>query len=340
MFRDARRWWYAQPGPPPPRGELYEAGGTPIASGEPSGSDGRNFRIEAELASGTYYVAVTGAPGRARGYAVSARARGTFDHAGDMRTATPLPLRDVLDLARATPDMLLGTAGRVWPTTADVDAFRLDVARERTVVRVRTSGGTALHARLVHAGEALTEVASDDRGGDIDLEATLDPGVYYLLIGGRETGAYRVLAWGYEAGHAPPDKAGFDALVAGKSLSALHLEAARFGPARRFSGTLDKAHRSGRYTYERARCGNVGWVELEYDDGGRCSIVLHHAAPTRGGRVSRATTRRGRGRTSGYSTAKSPRYPIRGWRSPSARLSARTQWPGRRNRSRWRTCHR
>ena len=150
------------------------------------------------------------------------------------------------------------------------------------MVKVRTSGGTALHARLVHAGEPSVEIASADSGGDISLETPLDAGVYYLIVGGYETGAYRLLARGHELGDAPPDKAAFDALVRGKTLSAAHLEAVRFRPARRFTGTLKNAHRGGRYTYERHTCRDLqfppasltGWLDLEYDDGGRCTVVL------------------------------------------------------------------
>ena len=256
------------------RGELYDRRGELIASDWASGSGGHNFRIVAELAVGIYYVAVKGAPGARGSYSVSARLGGAFDHPATLRSATRLQVHDALDLARVTPDMLLGTAGRIWPSAADVDAFRLDVPRDGTVVRARTSGGTALHARLVRAGEPSVAVASDDSGGNIDLETPLDAGVYYLVVGGHETGAYRLLAWSYEPGFAPPDKAAFDGLVAGRSLSGPFIETVRFCSARRLKSRTDYTLPSGSYTYERGACPHTGWLELEHGDGDRCTALL------------------------------------------------------------------
>ena len=264
------------------RGELYDGRGELIASNEASGPGGHNFRIVAGLAAGIYYLAVTGVPGARGGYAVTARAGGAFDHPDALRAATRLRLHDVFDLARVAPDMLLGTAGRIWPSAADVDAFRLDVARDGMVVRIRTSGGTALHARLVHASEPSVEVASDDRGGDIDLETPLDAGVYYLVVGSHETGAYRLLAWSHEPGFAPPNKAAFDALVIGRSLSGPSLKTVLFCSARRFKARRWHLFPGGTYTYERGACPHTGWLDLQYgddypqygDDSHRCEALL------------------------------------------------------------------
>ena len=63
---------------------------------------------------------------------------------------------------------------------------------------MRTSGGIDLHARLLDS--ALAEVASDDRGGNVRIDTELDAGVHYLVIGGHETGNYRVLASGDATG--------------------------------------------------------------------------------------------------------------------------------------------
>ena len=274
------------------RGRLFARSGRLIASDEDSGPGGRNFEIAAELSTGIYYVAVTAAPGARGEYAVAARVGGASDHTALPWTSTRLPLYGAEDLARASPDMLLGTSGHIWPAE-DEDVFRLDVPRDGLLVRVRTSGGTALHARLSQAGDGLVEIASADPIGDIRLETRLDAGIYYLRIGGHETGAYRVLAWGYEPGFAPPDKATFDHLVAGGLLVGAQIESVHFRPERRFESRMGEAaaddgdvRRSrpllgdGRYSYERGACRDWGWLELDYDDGGRCLIGLSFESET------------------------------------------------------------
>ena len=252
------------------RGELYDSSGALIAADQGSGPGGRNFRITQELSAGIYYLAVTGAPGE---YAVTARPGGAFDHADGPWTSTRLPLHETDDLARVSPDMLLGTAGRIWPK-ADEDVFRLDVGRDRTVVRIRTSGNTPLYAHLTHDGEALVEVASNDSSGNVHIEAHLDAGVYYLRIGGHETGAYRVLAWGYDPGFAPPDKAAFDRLVAGKSLLGLYDTYDFRAASRSFKARWDGWELLGSYAYERGACPDAGWLQLEYHYGRRCEALL------------------------------------------------------------------
>lgn len=38
-------------------------------------------------------------------------------------------------------------------------------------------------------------IASDESAGNFRIEATLDAGIYYVAVEGREVGTYRVLAW-------------------------------------------------------------------------------------------------------------------------------------------------
>ena len=71
--------------------------------------------------------------------------------------------------------------------------FRLDVP-EPMDVAVRSAGGTDVTGRLLDS--SLTEIAADDSEGNFRMEARLDPGIHYVEVGGRETGTYRVLAWG------------------------------------------------------------------------------------------------------------------------------------------------
>ena len=115
------------------------------------------------------------------------------DHGGTASTATLLTLYAEADLDRVTPSALLAAPGRIAPTDADVDVFRLDVP-EPVDVTVRSAGGTDVTARLLDS--SLTELAADDSEDNFRMEARLDPGIHYVEVGGRETGTYRVLAWG------------------------------------------------------------------------------------------------------------------------------------------------
>lgn len=171
------------------RGELFDASGASIASDEGSGPGGHNFSIREQLRAGIYYLTVTGAPGS---YAVDARLTGRLDQGAAPAAAALLPLFTERELAPVAPRILLAAAGRIWPTAADVDVFRLDVPDDDTRVTVRTSGGTALRGRLVDA--SLTEVAADRQGDDIRIETQLGAGIYYLSVTGHTTGNYRVLA--------------------------------------------------------------------------------------------------------------------------------------------------
>ena len=59
---------------------------------------------------------------------------------------------------------------------------------------VRSAGALDTYAYLRDADGM--ELAMDDGDGAFRIEATLDAGVYYVEVGGHETGRYRVLAWG------------------------------------------------------------------------------------------------------------------------------------------------
>ena len=181
-------------GPTDTRGELRDVDGGLIASDDDSGPGGHNFRIEQTLAAGIYYLAVSGSAG---GYSITARLVDALDQGDTAATSSLLTLYSEADVARVSPSILLATPARIWPSTADVDVFRLDVPHDRTAVTVRSSG-SPIHARLVDS--SLTEVTADNEGGSARLEATLDAGVYYVLVGGHERGAYRLLAWGDAAG--------------------------------------------------------------------------------------------------------------------------------------------
>ncbi|MYB37304.1 MAG: beta-lactamase family protein [Gammaproteobacteria bacterium] len=171
------------------RGELLDGSGTRIQSDENSGA-GDNFRIVVDLEPGIYYVEVSGSAGD---YSVFARLGDAPDHGDTAATATLLTLYDEADLAEVSPNALLAMSGRIWPSTADVDVFRLDVRRDASEVTVRTAGPTDTYGRVLDG--ALNELASDDGEGSFLIEVRLDTGTYYVEVGGHEVGAYRVLAW-------------------------------------------------------------------------------------------------------------------------------------------------
>ncbi|MCY3812888.1 MAG: hypothetical protein OXH15_13920 [Gammaproteobacteria bacterium] len=137
-------------------GELVTGSGVLVATDEDSGS-GTNFRIEAELSAGVYYLAVSGDPGP---YAVNARLAGRSDHGDTPATSSLLPVRTAAELEAAEPNILLATSGRIHPTTQDVDVFRLDVGREGAIVVRSSPNDLDLDGVLIGADGAT--VAEDD----------------------------------------------------------------------------------------------------------------------------------------------------------------------------------
>ena len=171
------------------RGQMLDGFGAWIASDDDSGARD-NFQFVADLEPGIYYVQVSGSIGD---YSVAAQLADARDHGDTAATATLLKLYNETDLARVTPNALLATASRIWPSTADVDVFRLDVARDAANVTVRTAGTTDTHGRVLDG--AQNELASNDADGGFQIEVRLDAGTYYVEVGGHEVGGYRVLAW-------------------------------------------------------------------------------------------------------------------------------------------------
>ena len=176
-------------GPTDTAGVLRDASGAELASAD-TGGPAANFSIARELAAGMYYLEVSGAAG---GYAVSAQLGGASDVGDTAGLSKLLPLYSGDDLANST-QALLSTGSEIDAAGTDVDVFRLDVPRDMTAVTIRSVGGTDTFAYLRDA--SLTELAMDDGDGAFRIETTLDAGIYYIEVGGHETGRYRVLAWG------------------------------------------------------------------------------------------------------------------------------------------------
>ena len=178
-------------GPTDVRGELLDGTGARLLSDDDSGPGGHNFVVRADLEAGIYYVAVSGETGD---YAVMARLGAAPDHGETEATATLLTLYAEADLGRVSPGALLAAPGKIAPTVADVDVFRLDVPGNRMAVTIRSVGGTDVFARLLDS--SLNEIGSGDNDGNFRIEERLERGIYYVVVGGRETGTYRILAWG------------------------------------------------------------------------------------------------------------------------------------------------
>ena len=177
-------------GPTDTMGTLRDGAGTELATAD-TGGPAMNFSISQELAPGPYYLEVSGAAGS---YAVSAQLGGDSDHGDTAGLSTLLPLYSQDDVDNIKPQALLSTAAEIDAAETDMDVFRLDVPMDMTDVTIRSAGSLDTYAYLRDADGM--ELAMDDSDGAFRIEATLDAGVYYVEVGGHETGRYRVLAWG------------------------------------------------------------------------------------------------------------------------------------------------
>ena len=171
-------------------GVLRNGAGDELASAD-TGGPAMNFSITEELAPGVYYLEVSGAAGS---YAVNALLGGDSDHGGTAGLSTLLTLYSQDDVDNIQPQALLSTTAHIDAAETDIDVFRLDVPQDMTDVTIRSAGSLDTFATLRDA--SLMEVAMDDRDGAFRIETTLDAGIYYVEVGGHETGRYRVLAFG------------------------------------------------------------------------------------------------------------------------------------------------
>ncbi len=177
-------------GPTDTMGTLRDGAGTELATAD-AGGPAMNFGITEELAPGVYYLEVSGAA--AGNYSVSALIGGDADHGDSAAQSTLLTLYSGDDVARV-PQTHLSTVGSIDAAETDIDVFRLDVPQDMTDVTIRSAGTLDTFATLRDA--SLMEVAMDDGDGAFRIETTLDAGIYYVEVGGHESGRYRVLAWG------------------------------------------------------------------------------------------------------------------------------------------------
>ncbi len=178
-------------------GVLRNATGDELAAAD-SGGPVMNFSITEELTPGVYYLAVsapTDGGGAAGSYAVSAQLGGDSDHGDTAGLSTLLPLYSQDDVDNIKPSALLSTAATIDAAETDIDVFRLDVPQDMTDVTIRSAGTLDTFATLRDA--SLMELEVDDpANAGFRIEITLDAGVYYVEVGGHQTGRYRLLAWG------------------------------------------------------------------------------------------------------------------------------------------------
>ena len=187
-------------------GNLKDSSGRLIATDDDTGP-GLNFRINAELDPGVYFLEVEDYFGTPDGdYAVAVQLAASGDHAETHQAATLLRLITAQELEGISPETLLSTAGRL--TANDTDMFRIDVLHDRTPVTIRSAGNTDTAGELYFADDyGLTLLAQDDDSGrmwNFQIETVLDRGVHYMRVtGDNDTGSYRILA----VAHDPPDEA-------------------------------------------------------------------------------------------------------------------------------------
>ena len=161
-------------------GVLYDSAGGEVATDDDGGA-GYNFRIQRELAAGTYYVRVSAfARSRTGAYTLHLAGGETCDDHCDTRagaTRVALPSQ---------------TTGAINPAT-DNDYFRFEVSN-RDEVRIRTTGGVDTYGALYDSSGR--EIATDDDSGvryNFRIQRELTAGTYYVRVsefGRNETGAY------------------------------------------------------------------------------------------------------------------------------------------------------
>ena len=152
-------------------GSLRDELNREIGSGDNSGAD-LNFRIEATLGPGVYFVQVMASGSGTYTLHVDSR-RPLVDESGDDHGD---------DLSSAT---LIDLEKPVWgriDAGDDADFFRLEI-RESTELAVYTTGGLDTIGKLHDESNSVVGV-DDDSGTDLNfrIETTLVPGTYFIQL--------------------------------------------------------------------------------------------------------------------------------------------------------------
>ncbi len=182
-------WAYTRGGIADTIGGLYDATGRQIAAGDDSdfSENPLHFYIAAHLGPGTYYVAVSGYQDSTGPYSLHTRT--AADQGGTADAAADLVLGETVE----------GIIGAAW----EEDVYRIDLstAPGPTDVILYAAGDVDTTGELVD--EDLRQVAYGDDSplsedtSNFFLGAALEPGVYYIFVGGysTDTGPYRLHSW-------------------------------------------------------------------------------------------------------------------------------------------------
>ena len=162
-------------------GTLYDSTGNEVATNDDDGT-GFNFRIQRELAAGTYYVRVssfgTGTGAYTLHLSIENASGGDGDHGGSRSDATRVSL----------PSQ---TSGEIDPGNDD-DYFRFEVSGRGTVLAHTTGSLDTVGVLYDSTGN---ELATNDDGGtgrNFRIRRELAAGTYYVRVSsyGTRTGAY------------------------------------------------------------------------------------------------------------------------------------------------------
>ena len=152
-------------------GRLESAGGTALATDADSG-EGANFRVEHDVAAGTYFVRVSGQSSSTEGqYSLLVRFSGD-DHGDTRGSAT----------AVAIPS---STAGVL--TAGDTDYFRINVNGSGSL-QVYTTGNTDTTGRLENrSGIGLATDTNAGQGRNFRVERDVSAGTYFVRVTGQSS---------------------------------------------------------------------------------------------------------------------------------------------------------
>ena len=169
-------------------GELDDGVGRVLQTNDDSG-EGRNFRIERDLAAGTYFLRVRGFGNAAGAYGLRVYPLPVEEGEGDVGDSRAAAGALAMDEAQ---DSVISPAG-------DVDYWRVEVPSRGTLV-AESEGGTDTQGALEDAeGTTLArddDGAGDDRNRNFRIERQVAPGIYFVRVGGFDTrtGEYSIRA--------------------------------------------------------------------------------------------------------------------------------------------------
>ena len=176
-------------------GQLLNSHGSLLAYNDDSVfSEGRtSFFMAKNLASGTYYVAVSGFAGKTGPYRVYAEPMA--DQGNGISTA------EELTLGAPTIGLIDPVTGTRPNRTADEDLFKLELDASAEV-HIYTTGEVDTVGELFDSDGTTSLAADDDDGDDANflIRKELEAGTYYIQVGGYqqglnpETGPYALFA--------------------------------------------------------------------------------------------------------------------------------------------------